>query len=180
MTAAEDIRRAAHILEVVSVDAADMTESQQDAARHLSGICAVLADSVEAMQEAELVTDGGVERLHYASARPGKHRALHVDEDCPDLKQANNTNSAPVSNLPRGSLCGRCGADEDLDELQSHDEFGGQDLPGACPSCGYAMVSAETDRWWHRTPQGRPKCPDCGAIPPGHDLDRHPSEVTPP
>jgi uncharacterized OB-fold protein len=53
----------------------------------------------------------------------------------------------------------------------------GRELPDACPSCGYAMVS--NDDWWDETPQGRPSCPDCGAIPDGFDLNRD-NRVSPP
>jgi hypothetical protein len=125
---------------------------------------------VRAADDPKIMTDGGVERLHYASARSGKHRALHVDEDCPDLKQASETNSAPIMNLPRGSLCQRCGADYTLEELRARvAKDGGQELPRACPSCGYASTSGST-AFWQRTPRGRPTCPECGVIPDGHEL----------
>ena len=118
----------------------------------------------------ENLTENDIDRLHYASARSGKRRALHVDKDCPDLKQASQTNSAPIMNLPRGSLCQRCGADYTLDELRDAIVAdGGEDLPTDCPSCGHGSTTAGTG-FWDRTPQGRPTCPNCGMIPEGFTL----------
>jgi len=167
MTAAEEIRYAARILEVVSVDSDDeITSSQQDAARHLSGVCEVLADSVEAMQDAELVTDGGVTHLHYANPRPKSERHLHVDPNCAQLTQASSTKTVQASERPTGRMCDNCAPDRTREEMLPPQP----NLPDACEACGYAMVGVESDRWWQRTPQGRPKCPDCGAIPHGYEL----------
>jgi hypothetical protein len=116
-------------------------------------------------------TQNGIARLHYASARSGKRRALHTNEECADLQQASKTNSAPITNLPRGKLCSRCEPDTTLADLRDDESMGdASGLPTQCDACGYASTSDGT-AFWSRTPQGRPTCPECGVIPEGHTLE---------
>jgi len=116
----------------------------------------------------ESTSENSIARLHYASARSGKRRALHTNKKCPDLQQSSGIKSAPITNLPRGSLCDRCEPDKTLADLREEelDDSDEDDLPDGCPDCGYASTSGSTER----TPQGRPTCPECGVIPDGYEL----------
>lgn len=46
------------------------------------------------------------------------------------------------------------------------------DTPTACGYCGWRPTEAS----WQRSPQGRPYCPECGAIPSAHQRDWGPWE----
>lgn len=98
----------------------------------------------------DIVSDGGVvvERLHYATASNAARRGLHVDENCPNLKEAKRTNSAPVTHPPRGQLCSRCGGDWTLDELQAQ-----QDDQPAMPDGGRTVAGAGTPVGDYTPPQ---------------------------
>ena len=70
------------------------------------------------LQETAVATDGGVDRLHYATHRNASQRKLHVDDDCDELDKATNTSSCPATHPPRGELCETCASGQTLDELQ--------------------------------------------------------------
>jgi len=78
MTAVEDIRSAAALLEGAA-RGGDVTELQHDTALHLAGIAKALAASIETVQDGELVTDGGRDRLCHVLERIEEHQDRQAD-----------------------------------------------------------------------------------------------------
>lgn len=67
--------------------------------------------------EDDVAPDGGVVQLYYAGGNAGKHRTLHVDDDCRHLDKTDNVNHCSANNAPRGRLCGDCAGDCTLTDL---------------------------------------------------------------
>jgi hypothetical protein len=147
MNGQECIRRAAKLLDRAA-EADDVSDIQARTSRHLGAVAEELARSVEVAREEDLRTDGGVQRrdgpditldspddldeddldvpvaaidrLLYAASRNARNRALHVTDECRQLKgSTRQTTDCPVTHPPRGTLCDDCGGESNtLDELQ--------------------------------------------------------------